>query len=138
MPHTWGKRLDNLTFVAGTDYVIVHEGSSQTIKKVLASAIVSDEVDIDNLIGTLPVEEAMSDLDRIVFYDAADSVAKTITLEDLSALIAASKSPILETAVTITEDYTISDGYNGLSASPVTVAEGVSVTIPSGSAWVVV
>lgn len=46
MSHTWGKRLDNLAGVAGTDYVIIHEGSSQTIKKVLASAIVSDEEDI--------------------------------------------------------------------------------------------
>ena len=35
-------------------------------------------------------------------------------------------------------DYTISTNYNAVSAGPVTVASGVTVTVPSGSTWVVV
>lgn len=39
---------------------------------------------------------------------------------------------------TISSDYTIASGTNGLSAGPVTVASGVTVTIASGSVWTVV
>ena len=35
-------------------------------------------------------------------------------------------------------NYTISTNYNAVSAGPVTVASGVTVTVPSGSTWVVV
>ena len=46
--------------------------------------------------------------------------------------------PIRLNGQTISEDYTIPVGYNGLSAGPVTIASGVTVTIPSGSAWSIV
>ena len=39
---------------------------------------------------------------------------------------------------TISANYTIPSGYNGVSAGPVTVASGVTVTVSSGSAWAVV
>ena len=35
-------------------------------------------------------------------------------------------------------NYTISANYNAVSAGPVTVASGVTVTVPSGSTWVVI
>jgi hypothetical protein len=43
----------------------------------------------------------------------------------------------VENAATITQSSTINAGNNAMSAGPVTVADGVSVTIPSGSRWVV-
>lgn len=39
---------------------------------------------------------------------------------------------------TVSSNYSIPSGYNGLTAGPVTVNGGVSVTVPSGSEWVVV
>lgn len=39
---------------------------------------------------------------------------------------------------TVSESYTIPTNYNAMSAGTVTVASGVSVTIPSGSRWVIV
>jgi hypothetical protein len=39
---------------------------------------------------------------------------------------------------TVTEDYTVASGYNAVSAGPVTVANGKTVTIASGSVWTVV
>jgi hypothetical protein len=39
---------------------------------------------------------------------------------------------------TISENYTLPAGYNGLSAGPITIADGVTVTIPDGSAWSIV
>ena len=43
----------------------------------------------------------------------------------------------VENAYTITTSSTVTDGSNALSVGPVTVASGVSVTVPSGSRWLV-
>ena len=37
----------------------------------------------------------------------------------------------------VATNYTIATNYNGMSAGPITVASGVTVTVPSGSTWVV-
>jgi hypothetical protein len=39
---------------------------------------------------------------------------------------------------TIEENYTMPVGYNGVTAGPITIADGVTVTIPDGSAWSIV
>lgn len=39
---------------------------------------------------------------------------------------------------TITSNQTVSANYNAISAGPITVNSGVTVTVPSGSTWVVV
>lgn len=43
-----------------------------------------------------------------------------------------------ENAALISANYTVGTGNNALSAGPITVASGVTVTVPSGSTWVVV
>ena len=43
-----------------------------------------------------------------------------------------------ENQITVAENYTITSGNNMMSAGPVTIASGVSVTVPTGSRWVVV
>ena len=45
---------------------------------------------------------------------------------------------IWENSTEITANYTLATGKNGFSVGPVTVAAGVSVTVPSGQRWVVV
>jgi len=44
----------------------------------------------------------------------------------------------VENAATVTVSSTINAGHNAISGGPVTIAGGVSVTVPSGSRWVVV
>lgn len=39
---------------------------------------------------------------------------------------------------TVTVNYTITTGKNAMTAGPVTIADGVSVTIPDGSTWTIV
>ena len=46
--------------------------------------------------------------------------------------------PIFENTQTVTTSYTITSGSSALSAGPVTISSGVTVTIPSGSRWVIV
>jgi hypothetical protein len=37
----------------------------------------------------------------------------------------------------VTANYTITSGKNAMSTGPITIDSGVSVTVPSGSVWVV-
>jgi hypothetical protein len=43
-----------------------------------------------------------------------------------------------ENEVSIDSSYTITTNYNAMSSGPVSIASGVTVTVPSGSVWVVV
>ena len=45
---------------------------------------------------------------------------------------------LYEMSNTISSNYTITTGNNAMSAGPITVNSGVTVTVPSGSTWVIV
>lgn len=44
---------------------------------------------------------------------------------------------IYENGVTVSSNYTLGTGKNGMSVGPVTVNSGVSVTVPSGQRWII-
>lgn len=64
--------------------------------------------------------------------DTAALEARVDTLESKSDF------PIQLNTQTISANYTIPAGYNGMSAGPITISDGVVVTIPSGSSWSIV
>jgi hypothetical protein len=43
-----------------------------------------------------------------------------------------------ENDTNVTVDYTITSGKNAMTAGPVTINTGVSVTVPTGSTWIIV
>jgi hypothetical protein len=43
-----------------------------------------------------------------------------------------------ENGQTVTTDYTLSTGKNAMSAGPISINSGVTVTVPSGASWTVV
>lgn len=43
-----------------------------------------------------------------------------------------------ENDIIVTDNYTITNNKNAMTAGPVTVAAGVSVTVPAGSVWTVI
>jgi hypothetical protein len=57
---------------------------------------------------------------------------------ELQATAMVSSNGITVNANTIAADYTIAATNNGMSAGPVTVNSGITVTVSSGSTWVVV
>ena len=61
------------------------------------------------------------------------------TRADGTAIVGASGVTLgfFEHTHTISSDLTITTDYNALSAGPITVASGYSVTVPSGSTWVI-
>ena len=46
--------------------------------------------------------------------------------------------PIWENKQTVNTDYTITDGYNAMSAGAITIASGVTVTVGTGETWTIV
>ena len=46
--------------------------------------------------------------------------------------------PIWENKQTVSTDYTITDGYNAMSAGSITIASGVTVTVGTGETWTIV
>jgi hypothetical protein len=50
---------------------------------------------------------------------------------------AAAGGAVYENKQSISANYTMTTNYNGESVGPITVASGVTITIPSGSRWVV-
>ena len=54
------------------------------------------------------------------------------------AFLKAAGGSIVETVATIAANYSITSGSNGLSAGPISINSGVTVTIPSGSTWAIV
>lgn len=57
---------------------------------------------------------------------------------ELSVKVPRASNGITVNSATVSSNYTIASGDNGLSAGPVTVDSGISVTISSGSVWTVV
>jgi hypothetical protein len=49
-----------------------------------------------------------------------------------------SETVIYENFQTVRSNYTITTGSNAMSAGPITIADGVVVTIPDGSEWSIV
>ena len=62
------------------------------------------------------------------------------TRADGTAIVGASGVTLgfFEHTHTISSNLTITTDYNALSAGPITIASGYSVTVPSGSTWVIV
>ena len=57
-----------------------------------------------------------------------------VTWADATAV----SSVILENLQTIASDYTLTTNYNGVSAGPVAVSSGVTVTVPANALWAIV
>ena len=55
-----------------------------------------------------------------------------------STIVFAPGVPIYENTQTLSTNYTVTTGSSAHSAGPITVSAGVTVTIPSGSRWVII
>ena len=65
------------------------------------------------------------------------AVTVVISTAGPSASPVAVVTDIAETAQVIASNYTLSSGKNGISVSPVEVADGYTVTVPAGAVWLI-
>lgn len=69
-------------------------------------------------------------------YPATQAVYQTTAGEAIAPEIVASNGLLVHSA-TVSSSYSVPSGSNVISAGPITVASGATVTLPSGSTWVV-
>lgn len=76
----------------------------------------------------------------VVTVDAAGRItaASTASVQGGQYFGSAATKAIAYNADTISENVTVTAGNNGLSAGPITVSSGFTVTVQSGSRWVIV
>ena len=79
---------------------------------------------------------------QLNFVGAGNTFAVTGNTMDVSisggAMGGGSNRIFFENDITVTDDYTITSGKNAMSAGPLTINAGVTITIPSGSDWTIV
>ncbi len=60
------------------------------------------------------------------------------TAQDLGPVGGGSNKVFFENDMNVTSDYTITSGKNAMSAGPITIDNGVTVTVGNGQTWTVV
>lgn len=116
---------------------------SVTVDKLAPNAVVTENI-VDLSVTTEKLAEAAITTDKIANNAVTTSriAAGAITTARLAnASVTQEKlvpPQIHYNSNTITANVTIPVGFNGMSAGPITVADGVMVTISDGSAWSIV
>jgi hypothetical protein len=128
--------LNGVMLELGTDFTAT--ASSVTLT---SGATVGDEVNI-YAFDSFQIADAVSASTGGTFADSitvqGNVDAQTFT-QDGAPLEAGAKEGIFwENSQTVSADYTITSGKNAGTFGPVTIADGVTVTIPDGSTWTVV
>lgn len=99
--------------------------------------------------ASLSNDTATATFEYPVFANATSGTATTLytsnanylykpSTGELSVLAPIASNGIHLNATTINNTYTITTGNNGFSVGPITVANGVSVTVSAGQIWVVI
>lgn len=76
-------------------------------------------------------------------FSSGDKVDQRLTAGELNQLFSGvaqgggTDQVFIENQQTVSTDYIITSGRNAMSTGPITVASGITVTVPSGSNWVV-
>ena len=71
-------------------------------------------------------------------YASSSSLTYNSTTGSLAAPVHNSTNGLIVNSMTVSANYTVATGDSAMSVGPITVASGVSVTVSSGSRWVVI
>lgn len=113
-----------------------YEGFDGTNWTLLGGAVISnDTATASNLYPTFA--GVTSGNVSTLYTGNAKLLYKPSTGELQSTALVASNGIVVNSA-TVSSDYTVPSGSNAMSAGPITVASGVTVTVSSGSVWTTV
>jgi hypothetical protein len=86
--------------------------------------------------NTSPISFASNSKDVFATYPAGKSVHEDALNTAYAEQVGASNGFIINN-LTVSTSYTVPSGYSAMSAGPITLPNGISVTVPNGSRWVV-
>lgn len=112
-----------------------YSGSSPAWKSIGGSALSNDTSTASNLYPVFA--SATTGTAENLYTSNANFLYKPSTGE-LTALAHVSSNGLTVNSATVSVSYTIPSGSNAISAGPVTVNSGITVTVSSGSVWTVV
>lgn len=112
-----------------------YSGSSPAWKSIGGSALSNDTSTSSNLYPVF--SSATSGTAENLYTSNANYLFKPSTGE-LQALELVASNGIVVNSATVSADYTIATGNNAMSAGPVAVDGGITVTVSSGSVWTVI
>jgi hypothetical protein len=121
LPKAGGTMTGDITLNAQSDLRFADADSSNWVAFQAPATVAS------NVTWTLPATDG-----------TASQVLSTNGSGTLGWSTPSVDTPILENQQTIGANYTLTTGYNGVSAGPVEVADTYTVTVPAGAVWVII
>ena len=129
-PNTSTDRTITLPDSTGT---ILDSTSTTNDGKLLTAGSTAGSISWEDAPVSLPTQSDPATVDKYLQSDGTDASWATVDTDSNTTT-----KGLYEHEHTIDADYSISSGNNALSASPITISSGKSVTVPSGSTWVIV
>jgi hypothetical protein len=118
-------------FYANSTGMVVGNGTSPTEKlDVQGNIAVTGTVDGVDIATNIP--SSLGTAGQVLTVNAG------ATAGEWADAAGAAGGVFYENNTNVTADYTITSGKNAMSAGPITIDSGVTVTVPSGSTWTVV
>lgn len=125
----------------GSKMYVSGEGANDTLFQyntgaALGAATFAYPSSVQWLDGAAPTDPEIGS-DLVLSFYTQDG-GTTYYGHKLGATPSAANDIFYENSTTVASNYTITSGKNAMTAGPVTIASGVTVTVPSGSRWAVV
>jgi hypothetical protein len=120
---------------SNTGKYLTTDGTNSSWATVVSGAAISNDTATTSNLYPL-FSTTTSGVPTTIYTSNAKYLYKPST-GDLTASQHVASNGLMVNNATIATSYTIATGYNASSVGPVTLSSGVSVTVPSGSRWVV-
>lgn len=141
-----GSKVD---FTSGTKDVFCTYPSGKSVYRNGSDVAVLSSTDVTTGLGYTPLNPAnnLSDVSSTttarnnILPSQSSNGGKYLTTDGTNAswdnVSASAGGVIWENGTTISSNYTLTTGKNGLSVGAITIASGVTVTVPTGQRWMV-